>query len=342
VVFDFGLNSTDDDGGVNGVLTFVLETPGVPFEVDSATGVLTITGRVDREETTFYSLQILVLDGADVDGTVHNDTVTINIPIYDIDDNAPVIVPPYDFRVTEQMTETREVIGNVNVVDPDINGTRVYFILVPEDPPATAGCFLTPGSSDPTYLPIQIDPTTGALFFCEGVDFETQRRLYTFTVRVVDVGSLDTAGQPAVYSVEQDYNVTIVDSNDHPPVLGEVEYSFAHPENELVNAFVGNVTADDQDSGLNGQLSFSISFNGSGLCSEDLPFQIEQVSNGIATLRTCLALDYETRTFYTLTLEVCDNAPILMCASAPVRVNVTDRNDNPPFFCPSSIHCQNP
>ena len=332
VVFNFGLNTTDEDGGPNSDLSYILATPGVPFQIDRFTGVLTITGRIDREQTSRYSLEIVVMDSADIDGTVHNDTATINIPIYDIDDNPPVFVPPFSFAVTEEMTATGEVFGNVTVVDPDINGTRSYYILIPEDPPLSVGCYVIVGPTNPSYLPIQIT-NTGALFFCRDVDFETENRFYMFTVYVEDTGLLDTMGYPpARYTVEQVYNVTIVDSNDHPPSLAEAEYVFAHPENEPVSAFVGNITATDEDSGLNGELTFSISFNGSSLCSEDLPFQVEKISDTTATIRTCLSLDYEMRAYYTFTVEVCDSAPIAMCTSAAVRVNVTDRNDNPPVF----------
>ena len=335
MVFNFGLNTTDEDGGPNSDLSYILATPGVPFQVDRFTGVLTITGRIDREQTSRYSLEIVVMDSADVDGTVRNDTATINIPIYDIDDNPPVFVPPFSFAVTEEMTATREVFGNVTVVDPDINGTRSYYILIPEDPPLSVGCYVSVGPTNPSYLPIQIT-NTGALFFCRDVDFETENIFYMFTVYVEDTGLLDTMGYPpARYAVQQVYNVTIVDSNDHPPSLSEAEYVFAHPENEPVSAFVGNITATDEDSGLNGELTFSISFNGSSLCSEDLPFQVEKISDTTATIRTCLSLDYEMRAYYTFTLEVCDSAPVAMCTSAAVRVNVTDRNDNPPVFPPT-------
>ena len=331
VVFNFGLGTTDEDGGPNRDLFYILATPGVPFEIDRFTGVLSITGRIDREQTSRYSLEIIVVDSADIDGTVRNDTAIINVPIYDIDDNPPVFVPPFSFSVTEQMTTTTQVFGNVIVTDPDINGTRSYYILIPEDPPLSQGCYVSVGRTHPSYLPIQIITNTGALYFCTSVDFETENTFYTFTVRVLDNG-LRGVGDPVEYAVDQVYNVTVVDSNDHPPSLGQPEYGFTHPENEPASASVGNITATDEDSGLNGELTFSISFNGSSLCSEDLPFQIEKISETTATLMTCLSLDYEMRPYYTFTVEVCDSAPVAMCISAPVRVNVTDRNDNPPLF----------
>ena len=330
-VYDFGADTSDADGGTNGQPIFSLITSGVPFAVDSLTGILSITGRIDREVQTFYFLQISISDGPDVDGTTFNTTVFITIPIYDIDDNPPVFVPPFEFAVTEEMTLTTTPFGQVNISDPDINGTRSYFIVVFRDPPLQAGCIIDVPATDPEYLPIQIDFNTGELSFCVPVDFEADNILYQFTVRVVDIGDLDTVNG-VTYREDQAYTVGVVDSNDHPPELGLAEYLFTHPENALENATVGEITATDQDAGtLNGLLRYSISFGGSSDCSVELPFQIDR-EDGV--LRTCMSLDYELRQSYTFTVQVCDSAVVPMCDTAPVTVNVTDRNDNPPEFVP--------
>ena len=330
-VYDFGADTSDEDGGVSGQLNFALVTSGVPFTIDNRTGVLSISGRIDREVQNLYILQISISDSPDVDGTVFSTVVFINIPIYDIDDNAPLFVPPFEFAVTEEMTPSSVPFGRINISDPDINGTTTYFIIVFRDPPVGDGCIIDVPPDDEEYLPIQIDTNTGELTFCVHVDFETGNTQYQFDVRVVDNGFLDV-GVPMTYSDVQRYTVGVVDSNDHPPELGLAEYFFTLSENSPENATVGEITATDEDSGtLNGLLRYSISLDGSSDCSAGLPFQIDREDG---TLQTCMSLDYEFRQSYTFTVQVCDGAVVPLCDTAPVTVNVTDRNDNPPEFVP--------
>ena len=333
-VYDFGAVATDRDGGVSGQLIFSLAASNVPFTIDSSTGVVTITERIDREVEDSYTLEILAVDGADVDGTVRNSSVTLFIPIYDIDDNAPIHVPPFNFTVNEIMTQTGEVFGQIEITDPDINGTREYHILVPSDPNEQPGCFNTDNYNSPSFIPVQIDRNSGELFFCVPIDFETDRTFYEFEVRVRDTGRFDVGpdlSDFAVYTADQIYNVMIVDANDQRPMLDQPDYTFTHDENTAVGSGVGTIAATDSDSGLNGLVRYSVSYNGDTTCSEDLPFQIDEFSG---VLRTCLPLDYELRQQYEFTVEACDSGAIPMCDSAPVTVNVTDRNDNPPVFVP--------
>lgn len=105
--------------------------------------------------------------------------------------------------------------GQVNISDPDINGTRTFFIVLFRDPPLQAGCIIDVPPTNPEYLPVQIDFNTGELSFCVAVDFESDNVLYQFTVRVVDIGDLDSVNG-VTYTEDQEYTVGVVDSNDHP------------------------------------------------------------------------------------------------------------------------------
>ncbi len=351
VVYDFRDTSAsgDLDGGINGAFTLELLTSGVPFALDDVTGLLTITGRIDRDEgTDFYSLKVQATDFPDIDGTAYNSTAIINIPIYDIDDNSPVLLPPFNFSVTENMTVTGEVFGQIDVLDPDINGTRNHFIIVPADPEQTPGCFRTSDYSNEFFTPVQIDISTGELFFCVPIDFESDRRFYEFRVRVIDQGRLDVGpgiANIATYLVEMVYSVTIVDSNDHPPSFSQDDYIFLHPENSPLGSEVHrnasgddqslSITATDPDSDLNGLLLYSVNYNGNTSCSENLPFQIDEFT---AVLRTCRPLDYEDVVSYSFTVMVCDSAPRPLCDTTSITVNVADRNDNPPIFIPPTYN----
>ena len=337
-VYDFGSTTVDRDGGVSGNLTFTLLTTGVPFSLDSESGILTITGRIDREAADLYTLQVQVSDMGDIDGSVRSALVNITIPIMDIDDNSPVFVAPFEFNVTEAMTEGRQIFGQIMFTDPDINDMYDFNFLTSTDPPFGIGCltgfFYPPTSSD--YLPIEISPSTGELFFCERIDFESGPTTFEIRVRLQDSGILN-GGDPALrYTVFHTFTVNVVDSNDNPPSFVQDTYNFETNENMAARSLVGSIRATDSDAGPNADLVFSI-INGSTIvdCNDEVPFYIEKTSAETAAIISCQSLDYEATLLYMFTVRVCDSAVVPLCDDAAVIVTVLDRNDNPPQFVPA-------
>ena len=326
-VYDF--NTTDSDGGVNGIIQYSIISLNVPFTVDATTGKLTITGDIDREIQDSYTIQVMAEDNADINGIIRSSIANITITILDIDDNAPIIVEPFNFTVTENMTRTQSSFGRIQILDVDITGYHEYYIEVSGEESFFSGCILQ-GSN---YLPIAINMDTGDLYFCEPVDFETQSRVYFFNVRVTDIGSLGPSSNPAFYVSNLTLiTVRIVDFNDHAPIIENDDYIFSVEEERSSGTTVGAVVATDEDSGEFGNLQFSLVHNGSSHCSEELPFIVVKTSATMANIQTCLSLDYETQDVYNLELVVCDNATIPMCTSGSLTVNVIDRNDHAPVF----------
>ena len=327
-LYDF--NATDSDGDE---ITYRLITDNVNFTVITNTAELIVTGRIDREQIDSYFLQVEAVDSPDINGRVRSSTANITVTVADIDDNAPIISPPLEFYVTENMTTTMTTFGSINIIDPDITGSHEFQIDAAQSE-TQSGCVTPPRVSrdDPQYLPIQIDMVTGELFFCQQVDFEADRRVFVFTTVVVDEGQLDNSTS-VVYVTRASITVRIVDFNDNPPVIEGDPHTFSVAENRPSSTTVGNVTATDSDSGVFGDLSFSLSYNGSTSCSTDLPFVITKVNNTTANIQTCLELNYEDQSSYNFYLVVCDGAtPVPMCDASLVTVNVVDQNDNPPIF----------
>ena len=332
MVYDFGSTTIDEDGGGSGDLTFTLLTLGVPFSL-SESGILTISGRIDREVTDLYTLQVLVSDMGDIDGSVRSSLVNITIPILDIDDNRPFYIPPFEFNVTEAMTENRQVFGQIMFTDSDIDDTYEFYFLASMDPPIGVGCYTGFGSN---YLPIEINPNTGELFFCESIDFESGPNTFEIRVLLRDFGILNGGDRALRYIVDRTFTVNVVDSNDNPPVFVQDTYNFVTNENMAAQSLVGSIRAMDSDAGPNADLTFSI-INGSTIldCNDEIPFYIEKTSADTAAVITCQPLDYEATLLYTFTVRVCDGATVPLCDDAIVTVMVRDRNDNPPQFVPA-------
>ena len=266
-VYDFSNITSDDDGGMGGDLRYTLETMGTPFTLDPVTGVLRISGRIDRERRSFYDLDIFVEDGGDMEGVVRNDSTIIIIPITDLNDNSAVIIPPTKFNITEDMTNSTAPFGRVSFTDADTVGTHTFAIVTPNEANIEIGCTKSNEITNPLYVPFDIIESTGELFFCTAVDFETEQRIYTVDIEVFNQNLEFVGGQNPVNPVSAEFSVCIVDSNDNPPSLDESNYSFSHRENLLPTSVVGMVTATDVDSGANGDLVFSIVGQSSADCS---------------------------------------------------------------------------
>ena len=332
LVFNFATISSDQDGGDGGDLEYSLLNRDVPFTLDAVTGQLVISDDIDREVQDLYSLEITVSDGGDERGVVRSTAVTINIPIYDINDNPPIILEPFQFNVTEDMTATVTPFGNISVQDPDINGTRTYSLFFFQDPARRPGCIIR-DPSDPEYLPIFIDRENGALAFCEAVDFETGPTQFTFTVSVVDAGQI-AVGQPMSYEARQEITVNIVDSNDNAPFFPSgQDFAFSVAENAVEATIVGTVIAEDVDTGVNGFLTFTV-INGSSAteCVDEVPFYTIKISDTAANILQCQGLDFETQELYNIVIQVTDSAPVPMSNITMATVRVLDRNDNAPEF----------
>ena len=54
--------ATDEDEGVNSDLLYSLSPSGLPFAVNPLTGVVTVTGTLDRETTPTYTLSLVATD----------------------------------------------------------------------------------------------------------------------------------------------------------------------------------------------------------------------------------------------------------------------------------------
>lgn len=63
IIFHF--NATDKDDGLNGKVTYSLVTETSQFAIDRETGILSISGALDREKQDLYELRVRATDGGD-------------------------------------------------------------------------------------------------------------------------------------------------------------------------------------------------------------------------------------------------------------------------------------
>uniref|UniRef100_A0A8C9XCR9 Protocadherin-16 n=1 Tax=Sander lucioperca TaxID=283035 RepID=A0A8C9XCR9_SANLU len=159
---------------------------------------------------------------------------------------------------------------------------------------------------------------------------------HTGEIRVQKDNSLDFEVSPQIHLVVLADNglqtapcrvsISLLDVNDNAPVFEHSNYRTAVWEGQLHNTYIMQVFASDADSGMNGQIEYSIV---SGNLNE--AFILDSV-RGI--LATNVLLDREITPSYKLVLQAADRGNPPLISTATIRVQVVDVNDNSPAIPP--------
>ncbi|XP_057695677.1 protocadherin-16-like [Corythoichthys intestinalis] len=281
------------DGSQNGVIYSLFSGNQL-----QSFGINTITGEIwvqkseglDYEETPKLRLVVKAETASS------SSYMAVNLILQDVNDNLP------RFQLQNYVAYIREAQGHdfpiIQVAADDLdqgqNGQVTYSIR----------------SSSMSGL-FKIDPMTGSISTTAIMDREiwTQTKL---VVTATDRGSPRLAGSATL-------TVIIIDLNDNSPMI-PLPREIRVPEDTLIGTVISQVTGNDVDSGP--ALSYTLYLDGD---SKGM-FGIHCFGGGVALTR---ALDYEERTWYTLTIRSSDSKHQ---SEANLTVLVEDVNDNAPAF----------
>ncbi|KAM8835014.1 protocadherin-16 [Synchiropus picturatus] len=295
--------ATDQDGsGPNSAVRYTIHRcwPDVPdlLSLDPVTGVLAVGHRaLDRESTPSLLLVVRATDQALDQQQRRWGSVTARLFVTDQNDNPPVFSSPWAVSVMEDQP-VGYVLLFVKAGDQDEgeNGRVSYRIQA--------------GNSAARF---SLDPNTGSLSILKALDREEQE-VFNLTIIAED------HGKPQL-SASQPLCVQLIDVNDEAPVFQRAEFEALVMENRGPGTTVLTVSATDRDHGSNGQVTYG------GVTEEG--FVINPLSGVITTTRE---LDREQHEHYTLTVFARDGGLPPNFATAVVRVEVQDLNDNAPVF----------
>ena len=289
------ITATDADGTAS--LSYKLLGDAGPFAL-SKSGVLTLNGALDFETTSTYTLTVQASDGT------NTPTTQVVISVEDVNEHSPVFASDAvawetafaDGAVLEN-TSTDTKLAKIAATDADGTASLSYKLL---------------GDAGPFAL-----SKSGVLTLNGALDFETTST-YTLTVQASD--GTNTPTTQVVISVE--------DVNEHSPVFASDavawETAFADGavlENTSTDTKLATITAIDTDG------TASLSYK---LLGDAGPFALSK--SGVLTLNG--ALDYETTTAYTLTVQASDgtNTP-----TTQVVISVEDVNEHSPVFASDAV-----
>ncbi|XP_029464800.1 cadherin-23 isoform X2 [Rhinatrema bivittatum] len=302
------VQATDRDIGLNSLLSYYI-TQGnedLTFRMDRVTGeIATRPSPPDRERQSFYRLLITVEDEGNPSLSA---TTIVYVTILDENDNAPVFQQQlYEINLDEGPFTLNATIITITAMDRD------------EGPNSTIVYAITGGNIISTF---QINIKTGLIRAVKELDYEISHGQYTLIVTATDQCPNLACRLTSTTTVLVHLN----DINDNRPTFPRpYEGPFDLTEGQP-GPRVWTFLATDGDSGLNGQVEYSI-------VAGDLlgEFVISPV-DGDLRVRKNYELDRENIAFYNITVMAIDRGIPPLSSSVTVGVRVLDINDNDPVL----------
>lgn len=287
-------SASDKDHGFNAMVLYsiVSGNAGSPFDINMCTGELYIGSPLDREKVSQYTLNVSASDC----GFQRKTTFTvIRIDVLDVNDNSPFFKKDlYEVELLENITRGQTVVLlNATDLDEGDNGKVTYKIVNDY-----GGKF-------------RIDSKSGRLSVASGLDYEEQAK-YNIEVQAFD-NSKTTPRMTSVMVI-----VNLIDINDNAPDIVPKSFNVSIPEDIPIESVVATVSAEDPDSGLGGELEYS-------LLDNPKKFKID---SGSGVIRLRRRVDYELQKVYNVTVKVSDKGIPSLSSYANIVVNILDVNEN--------------
>ncbi|KAF7997629.1 hypothetical protein HCN44_006200 [Aphidius gifuensis] len=290
-------------------------------EGDITVGTLVTTDvALDREETRIlhdggiYTFKVrateLINDEIPADSTLS----VITIVVTDVDDLFPVFNEPFfHVKIFEDIGFDTPLPGLNMVVSDDDVGDNAKFKLALRDAPGYPGisrAFTVTPENAQGRVPVVIRP----------------RNLQVLDYDVHDISKRElefdvTASVNNHVSAFSRVHIKLLDANDHSPLFSESVYKLTVREDAKIGTKFGDIIATDMDSGLFGEMTFTLRGFGAD------KFKTDSKQGGIWVAKS---LDYETQKSYSLTMEARDGGGKVSTVS--VLIELADVNDNPPVF----------
>ncbi|XP_060743003.1 protocadherin alpha-8-like [Tachysurus vachellii] len=267
--------------------------------------VIVLQRLLDRENSARHTLILTAIDGGKPQKT---GTLTLNVIVSDINDNAPNCgKQKYTVTVKEDAPDGTFLLRiNATDLDEGENGEIEYLLRSK----------IRNGESDLFDLHIK----TGELRIKGGLNFE-EKQVYELKILAADKGAVSLSTQCNVL-------VKVEDVNDNQPEIDVTSLSDRIYEDARPGTVVALMRVTDLDSGVNGQVVCSL--------PESIPFELKQSSDSnFYSLVTKWNLDKESKSFYDIAIIAKDLGTPPQSSTKIIHVEVMDVNDNSPVFIQS-------
>ncbi|XP_077376416.1 neural-cadherin isoform X1 [Festucalex cinctus] len=306
--FVLQVDAVDADEGSNGKVTygFMHKDSTVPaFSIHPDTGTIVTARKFDRERQREYAVTVTATDQAS-DPLIG--ICQLNILIVDQNDNSPKFENiRYEYFLREDT----------------MIGTSFLRVAAHDDDFGTnAAVTYSMSSEQPEYL--RVNPLTGWVYVNQPI---SQRTYISREIVATDGGNRSSSVELAV---------TITNVKNQPPQWEKESYAVVIPENTVRDTPVVTIKATSPLG--DPRVTYNLE---DGLVPEtNMPVRFYLTPNredGSASILVAEPLDYESTRNFMLRVRAQNVAAVPLAAFTTVVVNVTDVNDNVPFFT-SSIY----
>ncbi|XP_072923515.1 protocadherin gamma-A6-like [Hemitrygon akajei] len=273
------------------------------LEVNLETGLLFVSGRIDREQlcaqspTCNLAFQIILENPLEM--------YRGEVDILDINDNSPSFL---ENAIVLQMAEsvapgTRFPLESA--LDPDVGSNTVNTYI------------LSPNENFGLKMHARKNTVTNAeLLLQKSLDREKEAAIQ-LVLTAVDGGKPPRSGTTQV-------TIRVLDNNDNAPVFDNDVYTAKLEENAPLGTLVTKISAVDLDQGANGELKYSF---------VNLPERVRELFSldpETGELKVQKRLDFEDEKCYELDVQAVDNGSPALIGRSKVLIDLIDMNDNAP------------
>ncbi|XP_072120303.1 protocadherin gamma-A3-like [Mobula birostris] len=302
------LDASDLDADLNGqvVYSFGSHTSSRVreiFRLDSTTGEIRIKNNLDYEKNSVFEINVQAKDMGPYATPVYCHVV---VKILDVNDNAPVITLTSLFSPVSEDSLAGTVVALITSTDKDSAENGDVDCEITQD------------------LPFKLDSSVRNYYRLVTQHTLDREHVSAYNVTVV----CTDAGVPPLTS-NKTIPVEISDINDNPPQFTQPVYTAYVMENNAIGASIFTVTAFDQDSNRNADVSYFILESQIQGMSVAAYVSINSHSGVIFSQRS---FDFENLKNFQLLVQARDSGSPPLSGNASVDVIILDQNDNAPVI----------
>ncbi|XP_036069862.1 protocadherin alpha-2 isoform X10 [Oryzias melastigma] len=281
------------------------------FDVDSKTGLLFVSQRIDREALCPNTEKCSLDFEAMLSNPTHMHRVEVQIT--DINDNSPYFSPPETtLNISESLSPGEKYLLPIaNDADTGSNSVKSYKLSANE------------------YFSLDVQSggqhsESVELVLQKSLDREKNSAIH-LTLTAIDGGKPARSGSLMI-------TVNVLDVNDNTPIFSQPLYKAYVTENTRFQTSILTVRATDMDEGVNGEIIYSFIERGS--FNPESLFSINPETGEISVKGK---IDYEENTAFDVRIQARDKGTPSRSVHAKLLLEVIDVNDNIPEILVTSL-----
>ncbi|XP_029439296.1 LOW QUALITY PROTEIN: protocadherin gamma-A4-like [Rhinatrema bivittatum] len=302
------LNATDKDEGINSEVTYqfrkITDKASHIFQLNSKTGVISVVGNVDFEESEIHEIEVQANDGG------LSARCKVFIQVINLNDNVPELTVTSFFSPIAEDSPPGTTVALLNVHDRDSGENGRVTCSISGNLP-----FRLQKSSDIYYN----------VLTNRHLDRE-QVLEYNITVTATDKGT------PPLFTIKS-ILLLISDKNDNPPTFAKSIYTVYVTENVPPGTSIYSTKATDLDSGQNSRITYSVIE--SQLREAPLSSYVS-INSETGVMYAERSFDYEQFRDFQIHVKAEDGGSPSLKSNITVNIFIVDVNDNfPEILYPS-------